>query len=342
MKKTLLTTLCLTVFLAITPTFSRAFPADFDLDGKADAVVYRPNFGIWYVYPSSGICPHPSTPTGFGGCQLQWGLSGDIPLTGDYDGDGKTDYTVFRPSTGTWYIRYSSTDAVTFMGQFGLSGDIPDEGETTGDARSDLILYRPGEARFYVRNSTTQAISYISVPPPPNSGTYPPEYSLVGNWLIPNGTHYLYDEFDRCFKFRDTQGNIQGEFTIIDTDGSSRSNLFRYMQPEDIPVSANFGGSTAGANDYVWWKPSNGTWYIEYAGGGGTVPYPATVQWGLSGDIPLPRDFDGDGLADLTVWRPANGTWYVKTSTGGCPSYMAQVTGGCSLQWGAPGDIPVN
>ena len=59
---------------------------------------------------------------------FQWGLSNDIPLAADFDGDGKSDLAVYRPSDGGWYIRYSSlgyaVNQWTYF-QWGLATDIP-------------------------------------------------------------------------------------------------------------------------------------------------------------------------------------------------------------------------
>ena len=55
---------------------------------------------------------------------IQWGDGIDEPEPGDYDGDGKTDVAVFRPSNGTWFIVNSSTGATAGI-QWGNSADIP-------------------------------------------------------------------------------------------------------------------------------------------------------------------------------------------------------------------------
>ena len=57
---------------------------------------------------------------------VSWGLSTDVPAPADYDGDGKTDPAIFRPSTGLWAILKSSTNyATSTTVSWGLSTDTP-------------------------------------------------------------------------------------------------------------------------------------------------------------------------------------------------------------------------
>ena len=52
-----------------------------------------------------------------------FGPSTDVPAPGDYDGDGKIDAAVFRPSNSTWYANRSTSGIL--IQQFGTTGDAP-------------------------------------------------------------------------------------------------------------------------------------------------------------------------------------------------------------------------
>jgi hypothetical protein len=51
-------------------------------------------------------------------------------------------------------------------------------------------------------------------------------------------------------------------------------------------------------------------------------------------DVPVPKNYDGDGKTGVAVWRPDRGIWYIRRSSDG---------GMLSPQWGlgSLGDVPI-
>ena len=80
-------------------------------------------------------------------------------MPGDYDGDGRNDVAVFRPSTATWHYRSTQTGLVGQV-QWGLLNDVPVPGDFDGDGKTDIAVFRPTTAVWYLRYSGGGTAAY--------------------------------------------------------------------------------------------------------------------------------------------------------------------------------------
>ncbi|HXG84993.1 MAG TPA: FG-GAP-like repeat-containing protein [Pyrinomonadaceae bacterium] len=224
----------------------------------------------------------------------------------DYDGDGRTNIGVFRPSSGAWYISGSNDGAAFTSSSFGQAGDVPVPADYDGDGRTDQAVFRPSNGVWYYLNS--------------GSGTF----GAVGfgkSGDIPVPADYDGDGRADVSVFRPSDGvwyRLSG--------GTNAFSAFQFGTSGDVPVAADFDGD--GRADITVWRPSNGVWYRFDSR---TNSF-SSVQFGMRGDVPVAADYDGDGSADIAVWRPATGVWHRLLSATGTYS---------PVQFGMAGDKPV-
>ena len=271
-------------------------------DGKSDYVVVRNVSGNinWYVY-ASGVGPYSVT---------TWGsASTDVPLMGDYDGDGKDDIAVYRAGApSTFYILNSQSNTIR-VDTFGNAGDDPKVvGDYNGDGRDDVAVFHPASPGVWYYKVNPSA-NYVAV-----------EWGEVSDRAAPG----------------DYDGDGKADFVVERNEGSSRfykrlsggtfsSEVFGTFA--DSTVSGDYDGD--GKTDLMKVHKAAGgnTWSFRATGTAGNPT--VTDTWGIDTDFLIAGDYNGDGKTEYAVYRSSNGTFYTMTVG------TRQIS---TLNWGVTGD----
>ena len=175
----------------------------------------------------------------------------------DFDGDGRSDISVFRPSDAVWYLNRSGSGFTA--AQFGLSTDKITPADFDGDGKTDIAVYRDG-IWYWLRSSDNgfQAVQFGLASDKPIVGDYDGDGKADQAVFRPS---------DRVWYIL---GSTQGFYGI------------QFGISSDIPAAADYDGD--GKADIAVFR--DGTWYLRQSTAGFTG-----VAFGLATDKPVPNAF---------------------------------------------------
>ncbi|MBI3589751.1 MAG: VCBS repeat-containing protein [Candidatus Melainabacteria bacterium] len=211
----------------------------------------------------------------------------NIPVYGDFTGDGNTDYGVYEQAEGInkWYLIDGLT-MVAFWERFGSVGDLPIPNDYDGDGRCDLVVYRPRNSGFYGQLSDKNKILEI-------------HFGITGDIPVPR-------DYDGDNKADLAVYRLNSGSWLIKSSMNGLSKQIFLGGPDYFPIPSDYDGD--GKADLAVWNHKNNKCKIIYS---------STCKDKLSDQIssivyeklkgkkcfPVSSDFDGNGLSELAFWE---------------------------------------
>jgi subtilisin-like proprotein convertase family protein len=277
-------------------------------------------------------------------------------MAADFDGDNRSDLSIFRPSAGQWWYQQSSNNSVRAFG-FGAGTDKIVPADYDGDGKIDIATFTPSTGTWSVlrsSNLTFFAAPFGTATDIPAPGDFDGDGKADFAIYRPSDTNWYINRTGSCgvliLQFGiatdipvvgDYDGDGMADIAIFRPNGAGgnaewwirRSTAGLFATPfgtaTDKPIPGDYTGD--GKTDIAFFRPVSSpanNWFILRSD---DITFFA-APFGLATDIPAPGDYDGDGKYDLGVFRPTDTNWFVLRSSN--QSLFAQ-------QFGATGDKPV-
>jgi hypothetical protein len=237
---------------------------DWNKDNKTEIGVFRNSTHLFYIdYDGNGAWNGTVTDRSY-----NFGLSGDIPITGDWNKDNKTEIGVFRNSTHLFYLDYNGDGAwngasVDRQYNFGLSGDTPVSGDWNSDGRTEIGVFRNSTHLFYLDYNGNGAWNGAATDRQYNFGLSG-DIPVTGDWnldkkteigVFRNSTHLFYLDYNGNGAWNGASVDRQYNFGITGDKPVSGKWCYKSVVYAPVPtvtsISPRSGPSNGGPDAIV-------------------------------------------------------------------------------------------
>jgi len=188
--------------------------------------MFRPSNG--YMYLKNRLI------SDFADQDFFYGTAGDVPIAGDWDGNGTVTCGVYRPVNQTFFLRNTNTAgnadlAVVITGA--QATDRPVVGRwVAGSLVTGVGLYRPGNGQFLLKNANVSG---------PADATF--VMTTTGTVVAPVAGDWTRQGFAAVGVVVNVGGTIQFQLRTANTAGAPELRV-NYGAPGDVPLIGNWDG----------------------------------------------------------------------------------------------------